>query len=433
MKKSQLALLIFFFPLFLTAQDYYFPPLLGNEWETISPDDAGFCTEDLDSLSTFLAEKNTKAFIILKDGKIAFEEYYNDFGQDSVWYWASAAKTLTGYVVGIAQEEGLLNIDDKTSDYLGTGWTSAPSDKEDMITIRHQLSMATGLDDGVPDPNCLDASCLQYLSDAGDRWSYHNAPYRLLQDVVEDASGQSFQNYTVQKVMLKTGLTGAWIDYVFYSKPRSMARFGSLILNEGVWNGTTVLADQNYQTEMINTSQNFNQSYGYLWWLNGKDSHMLPASQIVFNNKIVSNAPDDMYAALGKNDQKIYVLPSQNVVVIRMGESSGVSLFALSSFDEQLWGILKNIICDESTSTEDIVHDELTIFPNPTSGELFIEANEAYEFSQIEIINAIGELVRREKINSNQVNINTLPRGTYFFRIFDKNHNLLQTKKIFKL
>lgn len=432
MKKSTYSFLILIFPFILTAQDYYFPPLLGNEWETISPTEAGFCTDDLDSLSTFLIEKNTKAFIILKDGKIAFEEYYNGFGQDSIWYWASAAKTLTGFLVGVAQEEGVLDLDDKTSNYLGVGWTTAPSDKEDLITIRHQLSMSTGLDDGVLNPNCLDASCLQYLSDAGDRWSYHNAPYRLLQDVVEDASGESFQNYTLQKIMLKTGLTGAWINYVFYSKPRSMARFGSLILNKGNWNGTTVLADQTFQTEMINTSQNFNQSYGYLWWLNGKDSYMLPTSQTVFNTNLTPNAPEEMYAALGKDDQKLYILPNQNIAIVRMGEASGNSLFALSSFDNELWGILQNIICDETSSTENLEDKQIRIFPNPTSDELFFEKEGVAKIHQIKIYSSLGQLVKTQKINSLKTNISDLSNGTYLIQFFDENLNQVAIKKFFK-
>jgi CubicO group peptidase (beta-lactamase class C family) len=433
MKKSKLLFLVFLFPFIVTAQEYYFPPLLGNDWETISPTEAGFCTEDLDSLSTFLAEKNTKAFIILKDGKIVFEEYYDGFGQDSVWYWASAAKTLTGYLVGVAQEEGLLDLDDKTSDYLGAGWTSAPAEKEDLITIRHQLSMATGLDDGTADLNCIDPSCLDYLTNAGDRWSYYNAPYRLLQDVVEDASGQTFQNYTIQKMTLKTGLTGAWLDYVFYSKPRSMARFGSLILNQGNWNGTTVLADQNYQTEMINTAQNFNQSYGYLCWLNGKGSYLLPQSQVVFNTNLIPNAPDEMYAALGKNDQKLYIIPSQKIAVVRMGEASGNGLFALSSFDNELWGILKNIICDETSATENISNEQIEIFPNPTQDELFFEEKGNVEIQQIRIFNTLGQLVKSEEMNSNQIKISDLSKGTYFIQFLDKKENILATKKLFKL
>jgi hypothetical protein len=71
---------------------------------------------------------------------------------------------------------------------------------------------------------------------------------------------------------------------------------------------------------------------------------MLPTSQIVFNGFLIPNAPADMYAALGKNDQKIYVVPSQQLVVIRMGNAAGSPQSALSDFDNELWGRLRTII-----------------------------------------------------------------------------------------
>ena len=429
MKKIYSLAFILFFPFFLTAQDYYFPPLLGNEWETISPTDAGFCPDQIPELLTFLEEKNSKAFIVLKDGKIVMEEYFNDFGQDSVWYWASAAKTLTGFLVGVAQEEGLLNINDKTSDYLGTGWTSAPVEKENLITIKHQLSMTTGLDDGVTDPNCLDPSCLDYLADAGDRWSYYNAPYRLLQDVVSNASGQNFQSYTSQKITLKTGMTGLWLDYVFFSKPRSMARFGSLILNQGNWNGTAVLSDMDYMNDMVNSSQNINPSYGYLWWLNGKGSYMLPQTQMIFDTDMVPNAPDEMYSALGKNDQKIYIIPSQKIVVIRMGESSGASLFALSSFDNELWGRLANIFCSP-TSVHSFENKEINIFPNPVNDVLSFE--DKIEGSQIQIFNSMGQVVKNETFTSNQINVSHLSKGIYFLQLINEKEKTKIISKFIK-
>ena len=87
-----------------------------------------------------------------------------------------------------------------------------------------------------------------------------------------------------------------------------------------------------------------NPSYGYLTWLNGKSHHMLPTVQLSFAGPLAPNAPSDMYAALGKNDQKIYVSPSQKLVVIRMGDSAGNTQLALSGFDNELWGKLKTII-----------------------------------------------------------------------------------------
>ncbi len=71
---------------------------------------------------------------------------------------------------------------------------------------------------------------------------------------------------------------------------------------------------------------------------------MLPTLQNVFAGNLVPNAPSDMFCALGKNDQKVYVVPSQKLVVIRMGESAGNIQLALSSFDNELWGKIRAVI-----------------------------------------------------------------------------------------
>jgi CubicO group peptidase (beta-lactamase class C family) len=330
------------------ATTLYFPPLTGSEWQTSNPATLGWNTTELTNLYTYLDSKNTKAFIILKDGKIVAEKYFGTFTADSNWYWASAGKTMTAMLVGIAQQEGLLNINNKTSQYLGTGWTSMPQAKEDLITLRHQLTMTTGMENNVPDDDCTLPSCLQYKADAGSRWFYHNAPYTLLDKVVENATGKSYNTYFQEKIRDKIGMNGLWIkngyNNVYYSTPRSMARFGLLLLNKGKWATAPILNDSSYFNAQINTSQNLNLSYGYLTWLNGKASYMLPSTSLVFNGMLVPNAPADMFAALGKNDQKIYVVPSQKLVVIRMGNSAGNLQLALSSFDNELWGKLKTII-----------------------------------------------------------------------------------------
>jgi CubicO group peptidase (beta-lactamase class C family) len=327
-------------------QTLYFPPLSGNDWETTSPATLGWSLPELQNLYGYLEQKNTKAFIILKNGRIVAEKYFGSFTSDSLWYWASAGKTMTSVLVGIAQQEGLLNINDRTSKYLGAGWTSAPRAKEDLITIRHQITMTTGLDDGVANDDCTLPSCLLYKADAGTRWAYHNAPYTILDKVVEAASGKSYNTYFREKIRDRIGMNGTWLrnneyNNVYYSTPRSMARFGLLLLNKGIWDKTAVLSDAGYFNNQVNTSQNLNLSYGYLTWLNGKSTHMLPTLQNVFSGALVPDAPAEMYCALGKNDQKIYVVPSQGLVVIRMGNAAGNVQLASSSFDNELWGKLK--------------------------------------------------------------------------------------------
>ena len=98
--------------------------------------------------------------------------------------------------------------------------------------------------------------------------------------------------------------------------------------------------------ECLNSSQNLNPSYGYLTWLNGKAKFMIPSSQTVFPGFLIPNAPADMYAAMGAGDQRIYVIPSKKMVVVRMGDPSVPSnpSFALSGFDNELWGKINAVM-----------------------------------------------------------------------------------------
>ncbi len=322
----------------------YFPPIGSDVWETTSRADLNWNETAVQPLLDYLEEKHSKSFIILVDGKIVMENYFNGQTVADNWYWASAGKTLTSTLTGIAQQEGFLDLDDKVSDYLGTGWTSEPLAKENLITNRNLLTMTSGLDDSLGD-NVTPAN-LQYTADAGTRWAYHNV-YVKLQDVITAAVGEDFTAYFNEKLRDKIGMNGAWFtsgdNIVYGSTARSMARFGLLMLSKGKWENEVVI-NENYFNAATNTSQNINLGYGYLWWLNGKASYHLPQSQLQFNGSIIPDAPSDMFMALGKNDQKIYVVPSRNMVIIRMGDAADNVNLALSDFDEVLWEKINAVI-----------------------------------------------------------------------------------------
>jgi hypothetical protein len=165
-------------------------------------------------------------------------------------------------LIGIAQEKGDLNINLKTSDYLGKGWTSLPPEKEDLITVRHQLTMTSGLNELAF--FCVEPGCLIYKADAGTRWAYHNGPYDLLKDVLESASQQNINVFTTLQLKIKIGMSsGIWIqvppNHYFLSTARDMARFGLLMQNKMVWNGNPVLRDTAYYNAMISSSQELNR------------------------------------------------------------------------------------------------------------------------------------------------------------------------------
>ena len=329
-----------------TEAQLYFPPIDSDEWQSVSPTDLEWNTDAEFELHDLLTDSGTKAFIILKDGEIAVEWYFDDHDQDKNWFWASAGKTLTGFTVGIAQNEGLLSITDKTSDYLGENWTSLEKEQEDLITVWNQLTMTSGMNSA--EFECTDSECLTYVTDAGTAWSYHNGPYTLLQTIVANAASSEWSAYFNENLRDKIGMNGFWTplgsNSIYFSTARSMARFGLLNLNDGVWDDETILDDMTFINDMKNTSQEFNESYGYLWWLNGKASHMGTSGQEVFQGTLIPNAPVDLYAGLGANDQKLYIVPSQNLVIVRMGDDAGESQLGSSSFDNELWEKLNNYI-----------------------------------------------------------------------------------------
>src|SRR5690606_14236877 len=111
---------------------------------------------------------NTKAFLILVNGRIVMEVYFDGHTATEPWEWNSAGKTLVTTTTGIAQEEGLLHINNKASDYLGTEWTNMPLAKENLITVRNLLSMTSGNDDT---KQLVIKSNLTYVADAGTKWA----------------------------------------------------------------------------------------------------------------------------------------------------------------------------------------------------------------------------------------------------------------------
>jgi len=418
----------------LCAQTLYFPPLSGNTWETVTPASLGWCDNKIDELHSYLEQKNTKAFIVLKDGKIVIERYYGTFTQDSLWYWASAGKTLTAFTVGIAQQEGHLALSDKTSDYLGQGWTVCPPAKEDLITIWHQLTMTSGLNDAVPDHYCTIDTCLQYLADAGTRWAYHNGPYTLLDGVISDATGQNLNLYFTQKVKNPTGITGAFVpmgfNNVFVSKARSMARFGLLMLNKGNWNGTQVMTDTAYYNQMITTSQNLNLSYGYLWWLNGKPTYRVPGLQINIPGPLNPSAPADMYAALGKNGQILNVVPSQGLVYVRMGDAPGVGEVPFL-FNDTIWQKLNNVICTSGMSAAAAPMQELNTWPNPATGQCTFYVPLAG--SAVSLLDMSGRVLFSEKnaaAGNYTLALTAYPAGIYTLRCLTADGRLFASRLV---
>jgi len=412
----------------------YFPPTSGGTWATTSPASLGWCQPQLDSLLAFVGRKHTDAFLMLKDGRLVVEQYYGTYTADSIHYWASAGKSLTATLVGLAQQDGLLSINDSTSKYLGR-WTSATRAQQRQILIRHQLTMTTGLDDTPPAPcdnESTTPSCLLYQAPPASRWAYHTGAYRTLQDVLVQANGGgTISAYTRQRLGNRIGMAGLWVNDVFYSRARDMARFGLFILARGSWNGTPILTDQAYYQAMTTPSQTLNRSYGYLWWLNGQSSYMLPGpQQAVFPGFFTPAAPADMFAALGKNDQKIYVVPSLGLVVVRQGDSAGPRTLAVSSFDNELWTKIMAVFCRPMATASAATLTDFKAYPNPAAETLTLQHPAGV--ATVSVLNALGRQVRQQPVAGAEtvLSLASLAPGLYVAQWLAADGRVLASRQV---
>src|SRR5690606_24272003 len=189
--------------------------------------------------------------------------------------------------------------------------------------------------------------------------------------------------------------------------------------NNGKWNTTTVMADTSYLRASVQTSQDINPSYGYLWWLNGKEKSMVPQSQVVFNRPLFLDAPSDMYSALGKNGQILNIVPSQNLVMVRMGNNAN-NLPVPFFLNDEIWKRFNEIQCTSSVEEEHTTDPYLIAGPNPAYDLLHLSAKTFV--SNVRLLNSegkevlpIGHLPSEETLT---VDVSRLKGGWYWLHYF---------------
>lgn len=318
---------------------YYYPPTApGNDtWQTVAAASLGWDQDALDEAVAYAAAQDSTAMIVLHKGSIVAENYWQGWNLHTTGIIHSAHKTISAALFGIMQDQGLAHRDDFVTSHLGADWAGnqVSAAQEAAIQIRHLQTHTSGLGEQIL------LGRLTYLGAPDTLWEYNTLAYRKMNEIVQARSPQGdYHLYATANLYDPIGMNDAGGDgtHSSFQSARDMARFGLMMLANGSWDGTDIIEDKSYLDLVRNTSQPFNESYGVLTWLNGKSSYLAPKDPTVHPGALFPDAPADLYAALGKDDKKIYVVPSLDVIVVRHGPVApdGGGL-AGSAFDNSLW------------------------------------------------------------------------------------------------
>jgi hypothetical protein len=149
--------------------------------------------------------------------------------------------------------------------------------------------------------------------------------------------------------------------------------------------------------------------------LNGQPSFMVPSLQFVFPGMLMPDAPPDMISGLGKNDQLLNVVPSQNLVLVRMGDPAYTSQSVAISFNNEIWQRINLLPC--TTGVNDPVQIEgLKVFPNPAGDALTVQLPAGAPTNELDLRDATGRAVPVRWTGSG-LDLSGLQAGFYTLRL----------------
>ena len=254
------------------------------------------------------------------------------------WYWAgrtpktlsegfSTMKSVTATLVGIAQTQKKLNINQKASDFI-TEWKNTTSES---ITIRQLLSMTSGrreVFNGNPlADNEQIAINIGQETTPGTNWRYTNTTLQVLETVLERAVGGSVKSFAQKNLLTPLGMTSKLSQdgganlfmFAFWDTScRDLAKLVQLYLQNGKWNNKQILSAE-FVNDARTSSSGLNQNYGLLWWLNREGTtKSTSATSQTRTGPRHQNTPLDMFEAVGACGQTAMGFPTQNLIVTFM-------------------------------------------------------------------------------------------------------------------
>jgi CubicO group peptidase (beta-lactamase class C family) len=293
-------------------------------WNDISPNKS-LSANDI----TFLDSIQTASFLVIKNGEIVHESYYNGFNDTTPTNSFSAVKSMVSLCIGIAIDEGYIgSVDQKVAEFLPEFKKSELGE----VTIRHLLTMSSGLSWSESGNNPYSNNAAAYygsnlralvtsqrlVSESGKVFDYKSGDTQLLSYIVEEATGQSLGDYFYDKIWSKIDIEhkGYWnLDKkdgdekgfcCLYATPRDYAKLAQLVLNNGQWNGVQIISKEYLNKclfpakEITEKDGSENNRYCWQWWYANKDGK-------------------DIHYGRGLLGQYYIIIPADDLIIVRTG------------------------------------------------------------------------------------------------------------------
>lgn len=305
-----------------------------TDWQRVDPETLRMDSEKLSELELVIESQysNINGIVIVKNGYIAYERYYNGYSQDDTHHVASVTKSIISALIGIAIDKRYIkNVEQKVLDFFPEYAANTTDKQKKQITLGHLLTMTVPYpfeDWKEPlDKMCMQSDWVKYTLDMmGQRGSigtfkYSTAGAHLLSAIITRSTGKSAREFANESLFKPIGMKEI-LDYEMESfgfddlfgkkvkgwvkdprgnstggwgltlTPRDMARFGLLYLNQGTWEEKKIIS-KTWIDDSISMNPN---KYGYLWWLH-QDKEVFA------------------YSALGDGGNVICCIPEKDLVV----------------------------------------------------------------------------------------------------------------------
>lgn len=296
-------------------EEAYWPT---NSWRESAPAEQGMDGVLLQKMLEEIDEQrlNIDSLVVVRNGYIVTEKYYSPYEQDTLHGIYSVTKSVVSALIGIAIHEGYINsVDDPVLNYFPERNFENDNALKRSITVEHLLTMSAGLewdwDEMISTPDSV-----QYVLDQpmyiepGAEFFYSSGNAHVLSAIIQETSGLNAHDFAQQYLFSYLGIDDVrWKKDTFgiskggwgmKMKPRDMAKFGYLYLNQGVWDGQQIIpaewieATTKRYIQVSEPLEPWDLYMGYLWWLH----------------------EDGLYAAHGMKGQFIYVIPEFDLVVV---------------------------------------------------------------------------------------------------------------------